>query len=41
MAQRKKELLALMGAKKIPTVWFTLSLANHRWEDLQNLFGGC
>ena len=40
MAQRKKELIALMEVKKIPTIWFTLSLANQRWEDLQNLFGG-
>lgn len=38
MAQCKKHLLALMAAKGIPTVWFTLSLANHRWEDLQNFF---
>ena len=29
-----------MSAKGLPTVWFTLSLANHRWADLQNLFGG-
>ena len=38
MALRKKELVALMTAKKIATLWFTLSLANHHWEDLQNLF---
>jgi Helitron helicase-like domain at N-terminus len=38
MALRKKELVALMTAKKIATLWFTLSLANHHWKDLQNLF---
>lgn len=38
MAHCKKHLLALMAVEGIPTVWFTLSLANHRWEDLQNLF---
>ena len=39
MMLRKKELIALMCVKKIATVWFTLSLANHHWDDLQNLFG--
>ena len=38
MSVRKKELIALMSSKKIATVWFTLSLANHHWADLQQLF---
>ena len=38
MQLRKKELISLMCTKKIATVWFTLSLANHYWEDLQNIF---
>ena len=28
-----------MSCNGIATVWFTLSLANHYWEDLQQLFG--
>jgi hypothetical protein len=39
MMERKKELTALMTCNGIATVWFTLSLANHYWEDLQQLFG--
>lgn len=39
MSLRKKELIALMNTNKIATVWFSLSLANHHWNDLQNLFG--
>lgn len=39
MMERKKELIALMACNGIATVWFTLSLANHYWEDLQQLFG--
>ena len=39
MAIRKKELLGLMQYEGIPTIWFTLSLANAYWLDLQRLFG--
>jgi hypothetical protein len=39
MMERKKELIALMTCNGMATVWFTLSLANHYWEDLQQLFG--
>jgi hypothetical protein len=39
MAVHKRKLIALMCSKKIATIWFTLSLANHHWDDLQNLFG--
>jgi hypothetical protein len=39
MAQRKKELVSLMEVEGMPTVWFTLTLASHYWEDLHRLFG--
>ena len=38
MSIRKKELVALICRKIIATVWFTLSLANRHWNDLQQLF---
>jgi hypothetical protein len=38
MHERKRELLSLVQDKGMPTIWFTLSLANHYWDDLQRLF---
>ena len=39
MAERKKELMALINDEGLPTIWWTLSLANNYWDDLNKLFG--
>lgn len=39
MFQRKKELLALMEQERPATLWFTLTMPNYLWEDLQNILG--
>lgn len=37
MAERKSELTALIAEKGMPSVWFTLSLANYYWCDMHNI----
>jgi hypothetical protein len=34
MAVHKRKFIALMCSKKVVTIWFTLSLANHHWDGM-------
>jgi len=38
-AKKRKELQSLIEQQGTPTVWWTLSYADHQWEDLHRLFG--
>jgi hypothetical protein len=38
-AQRRKELQCLIEQQGSPTLWWTLSYADHHWQDLHKHFG--